>query len=200
MNRRLTLSFSWAFELKGENMVKDSLEAFIERVRTVWGPLSSELVASCRQYSEALLKASNTEQWLAALVRDAPAYQELYRDPTHGFVLLAHAEYAGLYRPPHDHGRGWVIYAVQQGEIEMATYVRIEEPDGKRLVKRDATLVRAGQVKVFLPGDIHDTRCVTGPALLFRFTERDLKKEDKEEGRVTRYVERDGVWTDRAAA
>jgi hypothetical protein len=201
MNRRLTLSFSWAFELKGENMVKDSLEAFIERVRTVWGPLSSELVASCWQYSEALLKASNTEQWLAALVRDAPAYQELYRDPTHGFVLLAHAEYAGLYRPPHDHGRGWVIYAVQQGEIEMVTYVRIEEPDGKvRLVKRDATLVRAGQVKVFLPGDIHDTRCVTGPALLFRFTERDLKKEDKEEGRVTRYVERDGVWTDKAAA
>jgi hypothetical protein len=192
---------SWTFELKGKNMVKDSLEAFIERVRTVWGPLSSELVASCRQYSEALLKAPAAEEWLAALVRDAPAYQELYRDPTHGFVLLAHAEYAGLYRPPHDHGRGWVIYAVQQGEIEMATYVRIQQPDGNvRLVKRDATLVRAGQVKFFLPGDIHDTQCVTGPALLFRFTERDLKKEDKEEGRVTRYFERDGVWTGKAAA
>ena len=181
-------------------MVKDSLETFIEGVRTVWAPLSSELVASCRQYSEALLNADAAEDWLAALHRDAPAYQELYRDPAHGFVLLAHAEYAGLYRPPHDHGRGWVIYAVQQGEIEMATYVRIESPDGKvRLVKRDATLVRAGQVKVFLPGDIHDTRCMTGPALLFRFTERDLKKEDKE-GRVTRYFERDGVWTDKAAA
>ena len=38
---------------------------------------------------------------------------------------------------------------------------------------------------VYLPGDIHDTRCVTGPALLFRFTERDLKREDKEERRVT---------------
>lgn len=67
-------------------------------------------------------------------------------------------------------------------------------------MKRDATLVRAGQVKVFLPGDIHDTRCVTGPALLFCFTERDLKKEDSEDGRVRRYVERDGVWTDQAAA
>jgi hypothetical protein len=31
--------------------------------------------------------------------------------------------------------------------------------------------------------------------LLFRFTERDLKREDKEEQRVTRYVERDGAWT-----
>jgi hypothetical protein len=41
---------------------------------------------------------------------------------------------------------------------------------------------------------------VSGPALLFRFTERDLKKEDKEDGKVTRYVEQDGIWTDKAAA
>ena len=177
-----------------ENEGRNSLETFIERVRLTWGPLSSELVASCRRYSEELLTAPAAEEWLAALLQDTPANQELYRDPLHGFVLLAHAEYAGLYRPPHDHGRGWVIYAVQQGEIEMATYVRVHDPDGKvRLVKRDATLVRAGQVKVFLPGDIHDTRCVSDPALLFRFTERDLKREDKEDGKVTRYVERDAV-------
>jgi hypothetical protein len=145
---------------------------------------------------EEFLKAPATEEWLAALHRDAPASEELYRDPTHCFVLLAHAEYAGLYRPPHDHGRGWVIYAVQQGEIEMGTYIRVQGPDGEvQLVKRDVTLVCPGQVKVFLPGDIHDTRCMTGPALLFRFTERDLKKEDKEERKVTRYVERDGIWT-----
>jgi hypothetical protein len=69
-------------------------------------------------------------------------------------------------------------------------------PDGKvQLVKRDSTLVRPGQAKVFLPGDIHDTRCMAGPALLLRFSERDLKKEDKEEHRVTRYVEQHGVWT-----
>jgi hypothetical protein len=61
-------------------------------------------------------------------------------------------------------------------------------------VQRDSTLVRAGELKVFLPGDIHDTRCVTGPALLFRFTDRDLKKEDKQERRVTRYVEQAGGW------
>ena len=64
--------------------------------------------------------------------------------------------------PRHDHGRGWVIYAMQQGEIEMGTYARVEDPDGQvRLVKRDSTLVRAGQVQVYLPGDIHDTRCMT---------------------------------------
>lgn len=177
-------------------MAANSLETAIEGIQSVWGPPSTEVVAACRRYLEDLLKAPATEEWLSALHREAPANRELYRDPTHGFVLLAHTESAGLYRPPHDHGRGWVIYAMQQGEIEMGTYARIENPDGSvRLVKRESTLVRPGQVQVYLPGDIHDTRCVTGPALLFRFTERDLRKEDKEEHRVTRYVERNGVWT-----
>lgn len=177
-------------------MANNSLETFIEGVRKIWGPLTSEVVTGCRQHLEELVKAPATEEWLAALHRDAPAYHELYRDPARGFVLLAHTEQAGLYRPPHDHGRGWVIYAIQQGEIEMGTYARIEAPDGSvKLVKRDSTLVRPGQVQVYLPGDIHDTRCISGPALLFRFTERDLKQEDKEEHRVTRYVEREGVWT-----
>ena len=80
----------------------------------------------------------------------------------------------------------------------MGTYARLQEPNGKlRLVKRDATLVRAGQVQVYLPRDIHDTRCMSGSALLFRLTERDLKIEDKVEHEVMRYIERDGAWTDR---
>lgn len=174
----------------------NSLEKFVEGIRPIWGPLSSEVVTSSRQQLEELLKAPTTEEWLAALHQEGLAQKELYRDPTKGFVLLAHTEPEGLYRPPHDHGRGWVIYAIQQGEIEMGTYARIEEPDGSvKLVKRGSTLVRPGQAQVYLPGDIHDTRCISGPALLFRFTERDLKKEDKEAHRVTRYVERDGVWT-----
>lgn len=178
-------------------MVGNSLNTFTREVSSAWGPLSSELVARCRRHAEDLLRALPTEDWLAALHQDAPESAELYRDRAHGFVLLAHTETAGLYRPPHDHGRAWVIYAVQRGEIEMGTYARVQGPDGKvRLVKRDSTLVRAGQVQVYLPRDIHDTRCMSGPALLFRFTERDLKLEDKVEHRVTRYVERDGAWTD----
>lgn len=177
-------------------MARNALETSIEGIRSVWGPLSTEVVAASRGYLEDLLKASAAEAWLAALHQEAPASKELYRDPVHGFVLLAHTEPTGLYRPPHDHGRGWVVYAVQQGEFEMTTYARLEDPDGSvRLVKRSSTQVRPGQVQVYLPGDIHDTRCINGPALQFRFTERDLKKEDKEEHRVTRYVERDGAWT-----
>jgi hypothetical protein len=174
----------------------NSLEKFVDGVGSTWGPLTSEVVAGSRRSIEELARAPAAEAWLAALHRGASASSEMYRDATRGFLLLAHTEPVGLYRPPHDHGRGWVIYAVQQGEIEMGTYARIEDPHGRvKLVKRDSTLVRPGGVQVYLPGDIHDTRCRSGPALLFRFADRDLKKEDNEEHRVTRYVERDGGWT-----
>lgn len=177
-------------------MTKNTLEEAMAAVSALWGPLTTERVEASRLHIEALAKASPDEPWLAALHRDQPASRELYRDPSHGFVLLAHVEKAGLYRPPHDHGRAWVIYTVQQGESEMGTYGRTLGDDGKvRLVKRNATLVGPGQAQVYLPGDIHDTLCVAGPALLFRFTERDLKVEDQVEHRVTRYRQQDGVWT-----
>jgi len=177
-------------------MAKDILEEAMAAVSAVWGPLTTELVDVCRLHIEELAKASSDEPWLAALHRDQPGSRKLYRDPVHGFVLQAHVEKTGLYRPPHDHGRSWVIYAVQQGESVMGTYGRIGSPDEKvRLIKRSSTLVKSGQVQVYLPGDIHDTLCVAGPALLFRFTERDLKKEDLINHKVIRYVERDGYWT-----
>ena len=62
------------------------------------------------------------------------------------------------------------------------------------MVTRDATVLRPGQAQAYLPGDIHDTRCLTDSALLFRFTERDLKADNNQHHRVTRYVRQDGVW------
>lgn len=176
-------------------MATNSLDKFAENVGRLWGPLSSALVAGAREQLESLMRASPKENWLAHLHRTAPASQELYRDPVHGFVLLAHMEQAGLYRPPHDHGRGWVIYGSQAGEIEIATYARVDDENGGgRLVQRDTTVLHPGEARAYLPGDIHDTRCLTDTALLFRFTERDLKVEDKQHHRVTRYVQRDGLW------
>jgi hypothetical protein len=176
-------------------MSSNSLNAFAQNVGRDWGPLSTEVVAAIRGHMETLLQAAAPEDWLTSLHRDAPSNRELLRDPRHGFVLQAHREPAGLYRPPHDHGRSWVIYAVLEGESEMGTYGRIADADGAiRLVKRGSTRVGPGQVQVYLPGDIHDTRCVTGPALLYRFTERDLKKEGQEHHTITRFVERNGVW------
>lgn len=177
-------------------MAITALETFVENVRSDWGAVNSEVLAACSRHLAVLLQAPVNEAWLAALHANPPLNKELYRDPDHGFVLLAHAEPAGLYRPPHDHGRNWVIYGVQRGESEMGTYGRQEGADGAPcLVKLDATLVQPGGVQVYLPGDIHDTRCTTAPALLLRFTERDLRIDDAEPHRIARYVERNGDWT-----
>ena len=164
-------------------MSEDSLQAFVVATRKVWAPLSSEVVASMRTHVERLLAASPGDPWLAALHASAPESRELHREATPEFLLLAHTEQAGLYRPPHDHGRGWVLYGVQRGEMEMATYRRVHDFRGNAyLVKRESFILRAGDVRVFLPEDIHDTRCVVGPLTLLRFTSRDFKKEE-----LTRY-------------
>ena len=176
-------------------MPNHSLQTFAGQTSAAWGPLTSELVAGSRFRLEALLKASPSEPWLAELKRGLPESKELYRDPDHGFVLLAHAEPAGRFRSPHDHGRGWVIYGVQQGEMEIRTYGRVEEPGGKaRLVLREVYTVRPGETRVYLPGDIHDTRCTVGPVLYYRFTDRDLRQEERAGHPLTRYVDRDGTW------
>lgn len=177
-------------------MNENSLEVFAKGASADWGPLSTEVIAALRGHMETLLRSSRSETWLDELYRDLPANKELVRHPQQGFILQAHTESEGLYRPPHDHGRSWVIYAVLEGVSEMGSYAHVEDADRSiRLVKHDSTLVRPGQVQVYLPGDIHDTRCVRGPAILYRFTERDLKKEDQEHHRLTRYIERSGVWT-----
>ena len=172
--------------------MNDALSTFIERTRATFGPLTTEMVAAVRVQLAQLAQTPGSERWLAALHQEGPASKELYRDAVHEFVLLAHTELPELYRPPHDHGRGWVIYALQRGEMEIGTYARVEDANGSvRLVKRDVSALRAGEARVYLPGDIHDTRCVSGPSLLFRFTDRDLKKAEH----VTRYVARNGLWT-----
>lgn len=177
-------------------MTGNSLNAFTAAIRSAWGPISTELVTTCRLELEGLMRAGSSEEWLAALLAERPASRELYRDPAHGFMLLAHSENGGLYRPPHDHGRAWVVYGVQSGALEIRTYARVEGPSGEtRLVLRGADIVEAGEARAYLPGDIHDTRCVTDTALIYRFTERDLRHEDQVERKLTRFVERDGRWT-----
>jgi hypothetical protein len=130
---------------------------------------------------------------LASLLAERPATRELQQQPG-SFLLLAHSEQHGLYRPPHDHGRAWVVYAVQSGELEVGTYAKVAEDARERLVRRDMHVLRPGEARAYLPGDIHDTRCLTDQAMVFRFTERDLRHEDQVERRVTRFVERDGEW------
>ncbi|MDT9600184.1 hypothetical protein [Sphingosinicella rhizophila] len=173
-----------------------ALDQFIANVRSDWGPISTTLVQRCRAHLAGLTLTDPRQEWLAALHSERPAARELHRDPAHGFMLLAHTETRGLYRPPHDHGRSWVVYAVQSGELEVSTYAKLLDANGQvQLVRRETNVLRPGAASAYLPGDIHDTRCSSETALLFRFTERDLRHEDQVEHKLTRFVERDGNWT-----
>ena len=175
-------------------MIDTSLQAFIGGVRRDWGPIGSGLVARCRARLAALSLTDPGEPWLAALHAERPATRELHREGPDGFMLLAHAEQQGLYRPPHDHGRAWVVYSVLSGALEVGTYGRVDDRRGQRLVRRDTTYLRPGEAHAYLPGDVHDTLCLTGGALVLRFTERDVRREDEVERKVTRFVEREGEW------
>ena len=159
-------------------MTTHSLEKFISEVRRVWTPLRTETVESCQKLIEELARTDISEPWLHQLITHPQASTELYQDPQHGFLLLAHTENEGLYRAPHDHGNGWVIYAVQSGEMEMRTYKEISSSTKKtNLVRRETYLVKPGESKVYLPGDIHDTRCLSPSNLIFRLTSADFKDE-----------------------
>ena len=173
-----------------------SLDRFITSVSAAWSGETEAAVAVTRRAVGALTGADVSEPWLADLLAERPATRELHRDPVHGCMLLAHTENEGLYRAPHDHGRAWVVYAVQTGELEIGTYRRVTLTDGSvGIVEQDRSVLKPGEARVYRAGDIHDTRCLSSTALLFRFTERDLRREDLEEGKVTRFSLRDGRWT-----
>jgi predicted metal-dependent enzyme (double-stranded beta helix superfamily) len=173
-----------------------SLDQFISCVLTAWPDGAERAAEATRSALAELTGADASEPWLAELLAERPASRELHRDPAYGFMLLAHSENAGLYRPPHDHGRAWVVYAVQSGDLEIGTYRRIELADGEvGIAEQDRSMLRPGEARVYRVGDIHDTRCVSENAILFRFTERDLRREDLVEGKVTRFAMRDGRWT-----
>ncbi len=169
-------------------MENESLAKFIGEIRKVWGPLDSGLVMKSQAALEELVRAPVSEPWLAALQGELHESRELYRDPEHGFILLAHTEREGQYRQPHDHGEGWVIYAVQRGKMEMGTFGRIEREGGAEIVRRDKYEVKAGESRVYLPGDIHDTRCISSSVLMLRLTSVDLKSELLAK-RMRRYAE-----------
>jgi hypothetical protein len=106
---------------------------------------------------------------------------ELYRDKELGFVLTAYTEIFETYRIPHNHGNGWVVYSVVEGSVEMGNYFSWEKSPGQsQLVLKDKINLINGDVKIYYPGDIHDTRCLSENALILRLTSCDLKIEENE--------------------
>ena len=112
---------------------------------------------------------------------------ELYRDKELGFVLTAYSEINETYRIPHNHGNGWVIYSVIEGAVEMGNYFNWEKASGQsQLILKDKIILNSGDVKIYYPSDIHDTKCLSQNALILRLTSCDLKVEEAE-GRMKRF-------------
>lgn len=162
-----------------------TLQQFIETVRNSWTGLNTDTVVTIRQLLSRLCQSSHSGQWFDDLYSKKTDTVELYKDPQHKFMLLAHTEPKGFYRSPHDHGAGWVFYAVLDGEMEMSTYLHHTNEKGKSyLVSRGSYTMKKGDCHVFLPGDVHDTRCLSDNLILFRLTSCDIGME-KREGRMT---------------
>jgi hypothetical protein len=169
-------------------MKNNALENFITSIKGSWTGLNSETVIKGRKLLEQLAKTPISESWLADLHHKKQESVELYRDQNQGFILLAHVERQGNYRVPHNHGAGWVFYAVQHGTMEMSTYSQVTDKTGKSfLVSRGANDLNTGECNVYLPDDIHDTKCLSDYVLMFRLTSCDFKSE-KREGRLVQYT------------
>jgi hypothetical protein len=145
----------------------------IKRIQDEWKDLNPGSISRIRSV-------------VAAIAADLPGLGELHRDER-GFILLSYAEEKGTYRRPHDHGDAWVIYVVVSGEVEMGGYVKVKQEGGKFkpfLIEREK--LSAGDARVYYPGDIHDTRCLSEKAVILRLTSGDLKEEERL-GRMSRF-------------
>ena len=166
-------------------MSSDSLQQFIKEAQDGWSGLNSCTVVRLQQALERLAASCADEAWFRKIHDEKPETIELYRDGKWGFILLAHVERKGMYRPPHDHGSGWVFYILQHGETRIGTYQLVTDRQGHTsLVTRGDITKHPGECSVYLPGDIHDTECMSDYIVQFRLTSSDFAKE-KAEGRMT---------------
>lgn len=162
-----------------------AFDRYVTGLRDAWaGPDGAHRAEACRRAMEALL-TSDDPAWAAAVERVASGERkvELYRDPDHGFIQMAHQYRPGHGSPPHGHGEGgWVVYGVQRGRVEIATY-RPSGADPALRVDR-AEVLAAGEARAYLPGQLHSTRMVTGEgaagtAVVLRMLSEDLSKLER---------------------
>lgn len=164
-------------------MSETTLDATIDELYEIWDLPSEPTPKRCHELMERLAASDTSEPWLADFWSDDVEGRELYRSPTHGFLLLMHRKRRGDYVPPHDHGKGWVVYAVQSGAMTLWRYDRRAEGEVER---REEETLHGGECRVYLQGDIHDTLC-TSDAVLLRLTSCDVFLE-RAEGRMVTYT------------
>jgi hypothetical protein len=179
-----------------EQIAESSFDRYIAAVRAVWRDgKDPELPFEVQGLMEKLFAATSADDsWMAELIRDGKPSRELYRDREHGFIQMGHIHKQGHGNTPHDHGPCWVVYGSFRGITEITTYRRTDDrADSNRatLVPERTDRLTPGVAVPYLPGDIHSTRAVDGPGVVFRFLSYDLEKVDRyrynlEKGTVTK--------------
>lgn len=129
------------------------------------------------KYSQIILNKMDHSQLISL-----PRGMELYRDRDQGFIFTVYAEQGAQYRIPHNHGAGWVIYKVLKGSMKMSEYKLFEN----KLIEIKNYRMDAGDTQIYRAGEIHDTECLGGYAIILRFTSCDLMEEEKA-GRMKRF-------------
>lgn len=162
----------------------NSLERYIGEVRSIWGDgKDPQLPFKVKSLMEKLLASTSPDDpWMAELIREARPSRELYRDPDYGFIQMGHVHKEGHGNLPHDHGPCWVVYGAYSGLTEITVYRRTDdgqEPGRATLEKKELNRLSAGVVYPYLPGQIHSTYAVKGPAVVFRFLSYDLDKVER---------------------
>lgn len=175
---------------------ENSFERYIAEVRAVWGDgKDPDLPFKVKALMEKMLASTTRgDPWMAELLREAKPSRELYRDPDYGFIQMGHVHQQAHGNTPHDHGPCWVVYGSYSGVTEITLYRRTDdckEPGRAALEKKDLHRLSPGVAYAYLPGDIHATRAVEGPAVVFRFLSYDLEKIQRhrynlEKGTVSR--------------
>ncbi len=160
---------------------ENSFERYIAEVRAVWGDgKDPDLPFKVKALMEKMLASTTRgDPWMAELLREAKPSKELYRDPDYGFIQMGHVHQQAHGNTPHDHGPCWVVYGSYSGVTEITLYRRTDdckEPGRAALEKKDLHRLSPGVAYAYLPGDIHATRAVEGPATVFRFLSYDLEK------------------------
>lgn len=160
---------------------RNSFDRYIEEVRSLWSRSNDDqLPFKVRDAMERFLRtASPEESWLSELIREAKPSRELYRDPDYGFIQMGHVHPDGHGNLPHDHGPCWVVYGAYQGLTEITLYERTDDgrdPKQADLEKKELHQLSGGVVYPYTTGQIHSTRAVKAPAVVFRFLSADLNK------------------------
>ena len=148
-----------------------TMEQFVEDVRQIFAKTQDprQQAHEVAQHMKTLLTVSGWLEERLNLPEEggfgsyALHYDDKYGHPGDGFYLMSGVQPPGRDNLPHDHGPTWVVYGVYQGAIEQTKW-RWSYPEADRTSPEikpvESWVQQPGDIAFFLPGEIHQTRCV----------------------------------------